>query len=48
MSQEQLRVAVAQFPGSNDIVQNKQYILDLSRQAAEAKAELVVFPEAGR
>lgn len=46
MSQEQLRVAVAQFPGSNDIVQNKQYILDLSRQAAEAKAELVVFPEA--
>lgn len=46
MNQQQLRVAVAQFPGSNDIAQNKKYISDLSRQAAEAKADLVVFPEA--
>lgn len=46
MTEVSLRVAVAQFPGSNHIEQNKKYISDLSRQAADEKAELVVFPEA--
>lgn len=46
MNQSLLKVAVAQFPGSNDIAQNKKYIVDLCRQAAEEKAELLVFPEA--
>ena len=46
MTDATLRVAVAQFPGSNNIEENKKYILELSQQAADAGAELLVFPEA--
>lgn len=46
MVDETLRVAVGQFPGSNDIEANKQYIRDLSQQAADERAELLVLPEA--
>lgn len=46
MTKATLKVAVAQFPGSNNIEENKKYILELSQQAADAGAELLVFPEA--
>lgn len=46
MTESTLAVAVAQFPGSNNIEENKKYILQLSQQAANSGAELVVFPEA--
>lgn len=46
MTESTLKVAVAQFPGSNQIEENKKYISELSQQAAGAGAELLVFPEA--
>ena len=46
MTDSRLTVAVAQVPGSNNIEENKKYIRDLSQQAADAEAELLVFPEA--
>ncbi|MDO5667753.1 MAG: carbon-nitrogen hydrolase family protein [Alcaligenaceae bacterium] len=46
MTEASLKVAVAQFPGTNVIEENKAYISDLCRQAAAEKAELLVFPEA--
>ena len=46
MTQATLKVAVAQFPGTNKIDENKKYISELSQQAAERGVELLVFPEA--
>lgn len=46
MTENTLRVAVAQFPGSNNIAENKKYIERLSQQAADSNAELLVLPEA--
>ena len=43
---EKLRVAVAQFPASNDIQENKAFILKLTQDAVKQGAELLVFPEA--
>ncbi|WP_071058367.1 carbon-nitrogen hydrolase family protein [Pelistega sp. MC2] len=41
-----LKVAVGQFPASNDIEENKQFISQLVNKAAMAKVELLVLPEA--
>ena len=46
MTDTTLKVAVAQFPGSNNIEENKKYIVELSQQAADSGVELLVFPEA--
>ena len=43
---ENLRVGVAQFPASNDIQENKQYILQLVQKALAQGVELLVLPEA--
>ncbi|MDY3330350.1 MAG: carbon-nitrogen hydrolase family protein [Pelistega sp.] len=41
-----LKVGVGQFPASNDIEENKNYIRGLVEQAAEQKVKLFVLPEA--
>lgn len=46
MTHATLKVAVAQFPGTNKIEENKKYISELSQQAADRGVELLVFPEA--
>lgn len=43
---DNLRVGVGQFPASNEIAENKQFILKLIQQAAEQRVELLVLPEA--
>ncbi|MDO5680603.1 MAG: carbon-nitrogen hydrolase family protein [Pelistega sp.] len=43
---ENLRVGVAQFPASNDIQENKQFILQLVQKALAQGVELLVLPEA--
>ncbi|NEN74747.1 carbon-nitrogen hydrolase family protein [Pelistega sp. NLN82] len=46
MDKNVLRVAVGQFPASNDIETNKQYIQQLVEQSAAQSVELLVLPEA--
>lgn len=41
-----LRVAVAQFPASNEIEENKNYIRELVQKAAAQQVKLLVLPEA--
>lgn len=41
-----LRVAVGQFPASNDIDENKAYITALIQQAAQQQVKVLVLPEA--
>lgn len=41
-----LRVAVGQFPASNDIDENKAYITNLIHQATQQQVKLLVLPEA--
>ena len=41
-----MRIAVAQILSGTDPVDNLQLVQDYARRAAEAGAELVVFPEA--
>ena len=43
---ENLRVGVAQFPASNEIQENKQFITELVQKASDQGVELLVLPEA--
>ncbi len=40
-----MKVAVAQFEPSGDVAANQAVIVDMARQAAEAGAQVVIFPE---